>query len=100
MLDVIELSYGISHDTGKFFFSLDLKITDQRMVEIYLARQQLLDKMARNQCHRCVKLNEHYNMVKAQFDLKEKLNQIMYNLSDAALGKMPDFQQRVSEPLS
>jgi antiviral helicase SKI2 len=56
--------------------------------------------MARNQCHRCVKLNEHYSMVKAQFDLKEKLNQIMYNLSDAALGKMPDFQQRVSGLLS
>ena len=79
---------------------LDLKITDRHMVEVYLARQRLLDKMARNQCHRCVKLKEHYGMVKTQFDLKEKLNQIKYNLSDAALGKMPDFRQRVSSDIS
>lgn len=73
----------------------DLKLNDVHMVEKYYARQRALEKMAQNQCHRCPKLQEHYNLVKNQFALKEKVKKLKYDLSDDALQQMPDFHQRI-----
>lgn len=77
------------------FSSTELKLNDLDLVEKYRARQSLLDRMAGNQCHRCPKLQEHYGLVKQQHNLKERVRQLKYELSDAALQQMPDFQQRV-----
>ncbi|KAI5065072.1 hypothetical protein GOP47_0019767 [Adiantum capillus-veneris] len=73
----------------------DLRLGDLAVVEKYYARQMLLNKMAINKCHRCTKLQEHYNLFKSQSALKEKVKQLKYELSDAALQQMPDFQQRI-----
>lgn len=73
----------------------DLKLNDLDVVKKYNLRQTLLEKMAQNQCHICPKLREHYNLIKNQHTLKEKVKQLKFELSDAALQQMPDFQQRI-----
>eukprot|EP01018_Ginkgo_biloba_P034639 Gb_30711 [translate_table: standard] len=73
----------------------DLKLNDLDIVEEYRKRQTLLQKIAQNQCHGCPKLQEHYNIVQNQRILKEKVRQLKYDMSDAALQQMPDFQQRI-----
>ncbi|KAL2653895.1 hypothetical protein R1flu_022023 [Riccia fluitans] len=73
----------------------DLKLNDLEIVEKYRTRSVLLSKMAQNKCHRCPKLQEHYVTVKNQHLLQERVKQLKFELSDAALQQMPDFQQRI-----
>lgn len=73
----------------------DLKLNDLDIVEKYRKRSALLNRMAQNKCHRCPKLQEHYVVVKNQHLLQERVKQLKFELSDAALQQMPDFQQRV-----
>jgi antiviral helicase SKI2 len=73
----------------------DLKLNDLEIVEQYRRRQSLLEVMAQNKCHRCPKLQEHYTLMQNQQQLKERVKQLKYELSDAALQQMPDFQQRI-----
>ncbi|KAL3685939.1 hypothetical protein R1sor_003961 [Riccia sorocarpa] len=73
----------------------DLKLNDLEIVEKYRKRSVLLSKMAQNKCHRCPKLQEHYVTVKNQHLLQERVKQLKFELSDAALQQMPDFQQRI-----
>ncbi|CAM6105247.1 unnamed protein product [Calypogeia fissa] len=73
----------------------DLKLSDLEVVENYRKRQNLLARMAPNKCHRCPKLQEHYSIVKTQYDLKDRVKKLKFELSDAALQQMPDFQQRI-----
>ncbi|KAH7404973.1 hypothetical protein KP509_15G051600 [Ceratopteris richardii] len=73
----------------------DLKLNDITIIEKYYKRQRLLERMAMNQCHRCTLLHEHYNQFKKQSALKERVRRLKYELSDAALQQMPDFQQRI-----
>lgn len=73
----------------------DLKFTDFGVVEAYRKQQALLEIMAQNKCHKCPKLQEHYTLVKNQHILKERVSQLKYELSDAALQQMPDFGKRV-----
>lgn len=82
-------------DPPSFDIIKDLKLNDVTVVEKYRTRQSLLERMARNQCHRCMKLQEHYSLFKNQSALKAKVTQLKYELSDAALQQMPDFQQRI-----
>lgn len=73
----------------------DLKFTDFDVVEAYRKQLSLLEVMARNKCHKCPKLQEHYTLVKNQHILKERVKELRYELSDAALQQMPDFGKRV-----
>ncbi|KAG6547499.1 hypothetical protein Mapa_010947 [Marchantia paleacea] len=73
----------------------DLKLNDLEIVEKYRKRSALLNRMAQNKCHRCPKLQEHYVVVKNQHLLQERVKQLKFELSDAALQQMPDFQQRI-----
>lgn len=73
----------------------DLKLNDLDTVQEYQKRQTFLQKMAQNQCHGCPKLQENYNIVHNRRILKEKLGKLRYEMSDAALQQMPDFQQRI-----
>lgn len=77
----------------------DLKFTDFDVVEAYRKQQSLLEIMARNKCHKCPKLEEHYTLVKTQHTLKERVKQLRYELSDEALQQMPDFGKRVRDLL-
>lgn len=75
--------------------SADLKLNDLEIVEGYRRRQSFLETMAQNKCHKCPKLQEHFSLMKTQHTLKERVKQLKFELSDAALQQMPDFQQRV-----
>jgi antiviral helicase SKI2 len=77
------------------YYGPDLKLNDLEIVEQYRRRQSLLEVMAQNKCHRCPKLQEHYTLMRNQQQLKERVKQLKYELSDAALQQMPDFQQRI-----
>lgn len=65
------------------------------LVEEYNAYNSLLQKMAENKCHGCIKLQEHITLVKELNKHKEEVNQLKYQMSDEALQQMPDFQGRV-----
>ncbi|KAG0598823.1 hypothetical protein M758_12G103200 [Ceratodon purpureus] len=73
----------------------DLKFTDFDVVEAYRRQQSLLEVLAHNKCHKCPKLQEHYTLVKNQHILKERVKELKYELSDAALQQMPDFGKRI-----
>ncbi|GLJ42713.1 hypothetical protein SUGI_0885500 [Cryptomeria japonica] len=73
----------------------DIKLKDPEIVDGYRKRETLLQKMAQNQCHGCPKLQENYEMIHKQQILKEKIKKLKYEMSDAALQQMPDFEQRI-----
>lgn len=65
------------------------------LVEIYYKWNGLLQKMADNKCHGCVKLEEHINLAKELKRHREEVNALRFQMSDEALQQMPDFQGRV-----
>ena len=66
------------------------------LVEAYYKWNGLLQKMAVNKCHGCIKLDDHMKLVKEIFKHREEVNDLKYQMSDKALQQMPDFQGRVS----
>eukprot|EP00897_Mesotaenium_endlicherianum_P000213 jgi/Mesen1/10192/ME000766S09561 len=73
----------------------DLKLAEKTVVDAFEKREHLLREMASSPCHRCARLEDHFALVEKQRALKEELSKHQYELSDAALQKMPDFNQRV-----
>lgn len=73
----------------------DLKLKDMDLVERYHAYNQLLQRMAENKCHGCIKLKENLMLLKEQKRHKEEINALKYQMSDEALQQMPDFQGRI-----
>ena len=73
----------------------DLKLRDMDLVEAYYKRTNLLQKMAKNKCHGCIKLKEHLKLAREIREHKEEVNFLEYQMSDEALKQMPDFQGRV-----
>lgn len=77
------------------FFNLDLKLKDVELVETYYKWTRLLEKMTLNQCHGCIKLEEHIKLAKDIKKHKEEVDDLRFKISDEALQQMPDFQGRV-----
>lgn len=73
----------------------DLKLKDVTAVECYRMHNKLLQKMAENKCHGCVKLKEHLLLLKEQHKRMEEVNTLKFQMSDEALQQMPDFQGRM-----
>ncbi|XP_057536016.1 DExH-box ATP-dependent RNA helicase DExH11 isoform X2 [Amaranthus tricolor] len=73
----------------------DLKLKDVNLVEAYYKWNGLLQKMAVNKCHGCIKLDDHMKLVKEIFKHREEVNDLKYQMSDKALQQMPDFQGRM-----
>ncbi|XP_010928932.1 DExH-box ATP-dependent RNA helicase DExH11 isoform X2 [Elaeis guineensis] len=73
----------------------DLKLKDMDLVERYHACNRLLQRMAENKCHGCIKLKENMMLMKEQKRHKEEVNALQYQMSDEALQQMPDFQGRI-----
>lgn len=73
----------------------DLKLKDLNVVEAYYKMNNLLQKMAQNKCHGCVKLDEHIKLAGEIKRHKEEVNALKFQMSDEALQQMPDFQGRV-----
>lgn len=69
-------------------------------METYRKWTLLLEKMTLNQCHGCIKLEEHIKLAKDIKKLKEEVNDLKFKISDEALQQMPDFQFRVHFPFS
>eukprot|EP00257_Ricinus_communis_P017116 XP_015575481.1 DExH-box ATP-dependent RNA helicase DExH11 [Ricinus communis] len=73
----------------------DLKMKDVNLVEAYKKWTSLLQKMARNKCHGCIKLEEHLNLAKEIKKHKDEIDKLRFQMSDEALQQMPDFQGRI-----
>lgn len=73
----------------------DLKLKDMTLVGEYDTYNSLLQKMAENKCHGCIKLQDHITLLKELNEHKEEVNQLKYQMSDEALQQMPDFQGRI-----
>ncbi|THU46300.1 hypothetical protein C4D60_Mb09t03470 [Musa balbisiana] len=87
------------HDGNKYPPALDavkdLKLRDMDLVQRYHSYNKLLQNMAENKCHGCIKFNEHIMLIKEQNRHKEEVNALKYQMSDDALQQMPDFQGRI-----
>lgn len=64
-------------------------------MEAYCKWTVLLENMAKNKCHGCVKLEEHIKLVKEIKKHSEEVDALKFQMSDEALQQMPDFQGRV-----
>ncbi|KAJ8749712.1 hypothetical protein K2173_012263 [Erythroxylum novogranatense] len=73
----------------------DLKLKDMNLVEAHHKWTSLMEKMAANKCHGCIKLGEHINLAKEIKKHKEEVNDLKFQMSDEALEQMPDFQGRI-----
>lgn len=65
------------------------------LVETYYKWTNLLQKMAKNKCHGCIKLEENMKLAGEIKRHSEEVNALRYQMSDEALKQMPDFQGRV-----
>ncbi|KAL9334093.1 hypothetical protein Peur_074232 [Populus x canadensis] len=73
----------------------ELKLKDVNLVEAYHKWTSLLQKMASNKCHGCIKLEEHISLAKEIKRHKEEVSNLQFQMSDEALQQMPDFQGRI-----
>ncbi|XP_015873935.3 DExH-box ATP-dependent RNA helicase DExH11 isoform X3 [Ziziphus jujuba] len=73
----------------------DLKLKDMTLVEKYNKWTNLLQDMATNKCHGCIKLEEHIKIAREIRRHKEEVNSLKFEMSDEALQQMPDFQGRI-----
>ncbi|KAG7949566.1 hypothetical protein I3843_13G069100 [Carya illinoinensis] len=73
----------------------DLKLKDMTIVEAYRKWTALLEKMAKNKCHGCIKLEEHIKLAKEIKGHREEVSALRYQMSDEALQQMPYFQGRI-----
>eukprot|EP00268_Persea_americana_P042641 TRINITY_DN4268_c1_g4_i1.p1 TRINITY_DN4268_c1_g4~~TRINITY_DN4268_c1_g4_i1.p1 ORF type:complete len:387 (+),score=105.36 TRINITY_DN4268_c1_g4_i1:704-1864(+) len=73
----------------------DLNLKDPTLVGEYDTYNSLLQKMAENKCHGCIKLQDHMTLLKELNEHKEEVNELKYQMSDEALEQMPDFQGRI-----
>ncbi|KAK7301822.1 hypothetical protein RJT34_12698 [Clitoria ternatea] len=73
----------------------DLKLRDVKLVATYQKWTKLLEKMSQNQCHGCIKLEEHLKLAKEIKSHKEEVDALQFQMSDDALQQMPEFQGRI-----
>lgn len=83
----------------------DLKLKDWNTTDAYDKRKgvleaydkcnNLLQGMARNKCHGCVKLEEHIKIAQEIKKHKDEVTDLKFQMSDEALKQMPDFQGRI-----
>lgn len=73
----------------------DLKLKDVNLVEAYKKWNSLLQNMAENKCHGCIKLDEHMKLAKEIFKHRKEVHDLQFQMSDEALKQMPDFQGRI-----
>lgn len=95
MIYLFQFAYLFSTKV-QFWEITDLKLKDIQLVQKYCTYNMILQKMAENKCHGCIKLKENLMLLKEQQKHKEELNALKYQMSDEALQQMPDFQGRVS----
>ncbi|KAM1226769.1 hypothetical protein ACFX13_006192 [Malus domestica] len=73
----------------------DLKLRDVNLVATYYKWTNLLQKMAKNKCHGCIKLDEHIKLAREMKRHSEEVDALKFQMSDEALKQMPDFQGRI-----
>lgn len=73
----------------------DLKLKDVNLVEAYKKWNSLLQNMAENKCHGCIRLDEHMKLAKEIFKHRKEVHDLQFQMSDEALKQMPDFQGRI-----
>ncbi|PHU13878.1 ATP-dependent RNA helicase SKI2 [Capsicum chinense] len=97
--NAIQQLLGLKSEGNKYPPALDpvkdLKLKDVNLVEAYYKWNNLLQKMAQNKCHGCIKLDEHMKLARELKRHREEVNALKFEMSDEALQQMPDFQGRI-----
>ncbi|XP_018632814.1 DExH-box ATP-dependent RNA helicase DExH11 isoform X2 [Nicotiana tomentosiformis] len=97
--NTIQQLLGLKSEGNKYPPALDpikdLKLKDVNLVESYYKWNNLLQKMAQNKCHGCIKLEEHMKLARELKRHHEEVNHLKFQMSDEALQQMPDFQGRI-----
>ncbi|KAJ8553074.1 hypothetical protein K7X08_020467 [Anisodus acutangulus] len=97
--NAIQQLLGLRSEGNKYPPALDpvkdLKLKDMNLVEAYYKWNNLLQKMAQNKCHGCIKLDEHMKLARELKRHREEVNALKFEMSDEALQQMPDFQGRI-----
>lgn len=97
--NTIQQLLGLKSEGNKYPPALDpvkdLKLKDVNLVEAYYKWNNLLQKMAQNKCHGCIKLDEHMKLARELKRHREEVNALKFEMSDEALQQMPDFQGRI-----
>ncbi|XP_060175054.1 DExH-box ATP-dependent RNA helicase DExH11 isoform X2 [Lycium barbarum] len=97
--NAIQQLLGLKSEGNKYPPALDpvkdLKLKDVDLVEAYYKWNNLLQKMAQNKCHGCIKLDEHMKLARELKRHREEVNALKFEMSDEALQQMPDFQGRI-----
>ncbi|KAM7256254.1 hypothetical protein ACFE04_011995 [Oxalis oulophora] len=95
----VQLLSSSKSDGNKYPPALDpvkeLKLKDMDLVESYYKGTKLLQKMAENKCHGCIKFEEHIKLAKEIKMHDEEVDKLKYQMSDEALQQMPAFQGRI-----
>ncbi|XP_014518438.1 DExH-box ATP-dependent RNA helicase DExH11 isoform X1 [Vigna radiata var. radiata] len=95
----VQLLVDLKSDGNKYPPALDpvkdLKLRDVKLVATYQKWTRLLEKMSQNQCHGCIKLEEHLKLAKEIKKHEEEVYALQFQMSDEALKQMPDFQGRI-----
>ncbi|CAJ1960297.1 unnamed protein product [Sphenostylis stenocarpa] len=95
----VQLLMKLKSDGNKYPPALDpvkdLKLRDVKLVATYQKWTRLLEKMSQNQCHGCIKLEEHLKLAKEIKKHREEVYALQFQMSDEALKQMPDFQGRI-----
>ncbi|KAL2332921.1 hypothetical protein Fmac_014134 [Flemingia macrophylla] len=95
----VQMLLDLKSDGNKYPPALDpvkdLKLRDAKLVVTYQKWAKLLEKMSQNQCHGCIKLEEHLKLAKEIKKHKEEVYALQFQMSDEALKQMPDFQGRI-----
>ncbi|BAT88395.1 hypothetical protein VIGAN_05187500 [Vigna angularis var. angularis] len=95
----VQLLVDLKSDGNKYPPALDpvrdLKLRDVKLVAKYQKWTRLLEKMSQNQCHGCIKLEEHLKLAKEIKKHEEEVYALQFQMSDEALKQMPDFQGRI-----
>ncbi|KAK7333272.1 hypothetical protein VNO80_30037 [Phaseolus coccineus] len=95
----VQLLVDLKSDGNKYPPALDpvkdLKLRDVKLVATYQKWTRLLEKMSQNQCHGCIKLEDHLKLAKEIKKHEEEVYALQFQMSDEALKQMPDFQGRI-----
>ncbi|XP_078603715.1 superkiller complex protein 2-like [Branchiostoma floridae x Branchiostoma japonicum] len=73
----------------------DLGVRDVDSVELLRRKQFLLESLEKFSCLHCTKFREHFEELRENLELKERLNHLCYLLSDNSLALLPEYEQRV-----
>lgn len=73
----------------------DLRVSSMEFVEMKEERDQFRATLEHYTCTRCPEFDEHFEAARQKAELKEKLSNLKFMLSEASLQLLPEYRQRM-----